>query len=77
VFHLDYYNEVIEESQKAATKAVTNQQKAFMYMIRSHQSESEILNYPLGIRSVFAWLLRSMRRELPNSLYECIPKLGF
>jgi len=36
-----------------------------------------MLSYPLAIRSAFAWLLRFMRRELPNSLYESIPKLGF
>jgi hypothetical protein len=48
-----------------------------MYLIRSHHCETEIISYPLGVRSVFIWLLRIMRRELPNALYESIPKLGF
>ena len=58
-------------------KASTNEQKAFIYLIRSHQSQSQITGYPTGIRVVFAWLLRTMRRELPYSLYESIPKIGF
>ena len=58
-----------EEAANAAGKATSNQQKAFLYLIRSHQSESQILSYPLGIRAVFSWLLRTMRRELPYSLY--------
>ena len=35
------------------------------------------MSYTQSIRAIFYWLLREMRRNLPFSLYEVIPELGF
>lgn len=77
VFHLEYLSQVFEAGTGGHPKAHSKEQRAFLYLIRNHHSQNQILSYPLGIRAVFAWLLRQMRRELPYSLYEMIPELGF
>ena len=77
VFHLDYYNQLFEEEQINISKLDNKAQKAFIYLIKNHYRQSQILTYPLSIRATFNWLLRQMRRELPYSLYDSIPKLGF
>jgi hypothetical protein len=74
---LDYYNQLFEEEQINISKLDNKAQKAFIYLIKNHYRESQILTYPLSIRATFNWLLRQMRRELPYSLYDSIPKLGF
>ena len=77
VFHLDYYNQLYEQELINVSKTENKSQKAFIYLIKNHNRENQILTYPLAIRATFNWLLRQMRRELPYSLYETIPKLGF
>jgi hypothetical protein len=69
VFHLDYYGQLYEASMTTNSKAQNKEQKAFIYLIKNHHSQNQILTYPLSVRASFNWLLRQMRRELPYALY--------
>lgn len=77
VFHLSYFNKVYTNELLMNTKPQSKEQKAFIYLIKHNQNSDEILTYPLAVRVVFNWVLREMRKNLPFSLYEDIPHLGF
>ena len=74
---MNYFNSLYENELLKNAKPENKEQKAFIFLIQNNHNHNEIMSYAQSIRAIFYWLLREMRRNLPFSLYEIIPELGF